>query len=110
MRNHYRRLAALTTLTALTVALSISPATAAGVNPNPSPELPSGLENKLNTGLGLLMGVAVFAAVLGVIIVAILMFVASRRGSLEDHFGRLGAVLIGCILLGSASSIVMFVI
>lgn len=96
--------------TVLLTAATISPAAAANVRPNPTPQLPGGLQSKLNTGLGLAMGVAVFAAVLGVIIVAFLLFLAARRGSLEDHMGRLGAVLAGCVLLGGASSLVMFMV
>ncbi len=83
---------------------------AAGVEPNPSPQLPGGLEGKLNTLLGVMMGVVIFACVAGVLIVAALLAVAARRGSLDDHFGRLGAVGAACVLVGGASSFVLFLV
>ncbi|MEJ7831579.1 MAG: TrbC/VirB2 family protein [Nocardioides sp.] len=105
-----RSLTALVSAQLVLLAATAGPAAAGEIRPDPSPTLPGGLESKMNTLLGFAMGIAVFAAVLGVIIVAILMFVSSRRGSLEDHFGRLGAVLAGCVLLGGASSIVLFLV
>lgn len=110
VRHQVRRLGLASLGAFLLTLTAISPASANNVRPSPTPQLPGGLQSKLNTGLGLAMGVAVFAAVLGVIIVAFLLFLAARRGSLEDHMGRLGAVLAGCVLLGGASSLVMFMI
>lgn len=82
----------------------------AGVNPDPSPQLPGGLEGKLNTLLGVFMGIVIFACVAGVLIVAALLAVAARRGTLDDHFGRLGAVAAACVLVGGASTFVMFLV
>ena len=81
-----------------------------GVTPNPTPQLPDALEGKLNTLLGVMMAIVIFACVAGVLIVAALLAVAARRGSLDDHFGRLGAVGAACILVGGASSFVMFLV
>lgn len=97
-------------LSASALVASALPAAAADVRPNPSPSLPGDLQGKLNTGLGLFMGLVIFACVLGVLIVAILLAVAARRGAVEDHMGRLGAVFASCILVGSASSLVMFLV
>lgn len=81
-----------------------------GVNPNPSPQLPNELESKLNTLLGVLMGVVIFACVAGVIICAGMLAVALRRGSLEDQMGRLAGVGAACILVGSAAGFVTFLV
>ncbi len=103
--------ATVTASMALTaVFASALPAAAGGVRPNPSPQLPGDLELKMNTLLGVVMGVVIFACVLGVLIVAALFAVAARRGSMDDHFGRLGAVGMGCVLVGGASSMVMFLV
>ena len=109
----------VTTSVALTGVLAAAlPTTAAdgggggggGVTPNPTPQLPDALEGKLNTLLGVMMAIVIFACVAGVLIVAALLAVAARRGSLDDHFGRLGAVGAACILVGGASSFVMFLV
>lgn len=104
------RAAVATSLALTAVATTALPAAAGGVNPNPTPQLPGGLEAKMNTLLGVVMGVVIFACVLGVLIVAALFAVAARRGTMDDHFGRLGAVGMGCVLVGGASSMVMFLV
>ncbi|WP_193614286.1 TrbC/VirB2 family protein [Nocardioides lijunqiniae] len=109
--NKTLRRAATTTLTLSTTAaavlVSAMPAHA-DVDFDPTPELPGDLQGKLNSLLGMGMGLAIFACIAGLIICAALMAIASRRGSLEDHMGRLGAVMAACVLIGSASSIVFW--
>lgn len=109
MKTKLSRAIATLTMAMTALVLTAFPA-AAAVNPNPQPNLPGGLEGKMNTLLGLLMGIAIFACVAGIIICGILMAVASRRGSMEDHFGRLAGVMIACVLIGGAAALVMFLV
>lgn len=110
IKNAILRTSVAASLATAAVVATALPSAAADVRPNPSPSLPADLQNKMDTGLSLFMGVVLFACVLGVLIVAALLAVAARRGALEDHMGRLGAVMAACILLGGASSLVMFLV
>ena len=80
-------------------------ALAASVIPNPTPVVPAqagGLLTILNwaSGIGLVLGV------LGVIIVGIGMVIQLRRGEGARAIGKLGWVLMGCIIITGASGIV----
>jgi hypothetical protein len=75
------------------------------VIPNPTPALPpeaDGLLLVLNwaSGVGLVLGV------LGVIIVGIGMVIQLQRGEGAQAIGKLGWVLMGCIIITGASGIV----
>lgn len=78
---------------------------AASVIPNPTPTIPDqarGLLTILNwaSGIGLVLGV------LGVIIVGIGMVIQLQRGEGAQSIGKLGWVLLGCIIITGASGIV----
>lgn len=80
-------------------------ALASSVIPNPTPTLPpeaDGLLLVLNwaSGVGLVLGV------LGVIIVGIGMVIQLQRGEGAQAIGKLGWVLMGCIIITGASGIV----
>ena len=75
------------------------------VIPNPTPVVPAqagGLLTILNwaSGIGLVLGV------LGVIIVGIGMVIPLQRGEGAPAIGKLGWVLLGCIIITGASGIV----
>jgi hypothetical protein len=78
---------------------------APNVIPDPKPTIPAeadGLLTVLNwaSGIGLVLGV------LGVIIVGIGMVIQLQRGEGAQAIGKLGWVLLGCIIITGASGIV----
>ncbi|WP_432246245.1 hypothetical protein ACRB8A_20235 (plasmid) [Arthrobacter sp. G.S.26] len=80
-------------------------AIAASVIPNPTPVVPPearGLLTVLNwaSGIGLVLGV------LGIIIVGIGMVIQLQRGEGAQAIGKLGWVLLGCIIITGAAGIV----
>lgn len=78
--------------------------------PDPSPEAPADLEEKVNQILGLGLWIVIAACVAGVLIVSVKMALAFRRGDLGESFGALGGVGIACILGASASGFVQFLV
>lgn len=78
--------------------------------PDPSPSAPADLENKVNQVLGLGLWIVIAACVAGVLIVAVKMALAFRRGDLGESFGALGGVALACILGASASGFVQFLV
>jgi hypothetical protein len=94
---------AFSAITALAV-----PAMAAGPVPNPVPNAPVELQNKVNTILGLVMYLVIAACVAGVLICAGKMALAHRRGEAGESAGMLGGVATACVLTGSAAAIVTF--
>lgn len=77
--------------------------------PDPVSTAPPG-SDKLTMVLGWALYVVIALAVLGVFVVAGKMVLSHRRGEGGEHASSLAFVLIGCILIGSASGIVsMFV-
>jgi hypothetical protein len=78
---------------------------ATNVIPDPKPTIPAeadGLLTVLNwsSGIGLVLGV------LGVIIVGIGMVIQLQRGEGAQAIGKLGWVLLGCIIITGAAGIV----
>ena len=78
---------------------------ATSVIPNPTPVVPAqagGLLTILNwaAGIGLVLGV------LGVIIVGIKLVISLQRGEGAQAIGKLGWVLMGCIIITGAAGIV----
>lgn len=76
--------------------------------PDPSPEAPADLQEKVNTILSLGMYLVLAACVAGVLICAGKMALAYRRGELGESFGSLGGVAVACLLGASASGFVAF--
>jgi hypothetical protein len=79
--------------------------------PDGAADAPEEIKNKVNVLIGLAKYGGLAAAVIGVIALAIsLMLAAKGRGGGEDH-GKGALILgIGMLLLGSASSVVGFVV
>jgi len=100
----------LAAVAATTVALVVTMTTAAYAAPDPSPGLPKGVEAKLNTLLGMGMSFVIFACVAGVLICAGKMAMAIRHGEGGEAAGKLVAVGVACILVGSGAGIVNYLV
>ncbi len=66
----------------------------------------AGLAAKLNTILSWIAWVATAACVVGILIVGATMAIQHQRGRASEHMVGLMWVLVGCILIGTASSLV----
>lgn len=93
--------------TGILLLATASPALAA---PDPSPNLPGGVEDKLNTLLGMGMSFVIVACVAGVFICAGKLAMALRHGEGGAAAGQLVAVGVACILVGSGAGIVNYLI
>jgi hypothetical protein len=80
----------------------------ADVVPQPIPVAPPGLEDKVNTILGLIMYLVIAACVAGILFVAGKLALAHRRGESGEAAGQLGGVAAACVLVGSGAAIVKF--
>ncbi|MGQ0632491.1 MAG: hypothetical protein ACT4P1_15840 [Sporichthyaceae bacterium] len=76
--------------------------------PNPPAQGPQEIKDKIDTVLGLLKLGVIAACVAGMLFVAAKAVLAHRRGELSDVMGQLGAVALGCVLVGSGSALVAF--
>jgi hypothetical protein len=85
---------------AMTAHLSI------GVVPDPAPQAPQQIKDKIDALLGFLRYGVIAACVAGVFMVAGKAALAHRRGELSDVMGHLGAVLAACLLVASGSALV----
>ena len=90
--------------------LTVSATVAAYAAPNPKPGLPGGVEAKLNTLLGMGMSFVIVACVAGVFICAGKMALAIRHGEGGEAAGKLVAVGVACILVGSGAGIVNYLV
>jgi hypothetical protein len=80
-----------------------------GSVPNPSPDAPPVIKEKVDLLLSLLRYGVVAACVAGVFMVAGKAALAHRRGELHDVMGQLGAVLTACVLVASGSALVGYI-
>ena len=99
-------LAALATAPVLIVA----GATDAFAAPNPSPNLPDGVQRKLDTLLGMGMAVVIVACIAGVLICAGKLALAIRHGEGGQAAAQLIGVGAACILVGSGAGIVNYLV
>lgn len=76
--------------------------------PNPAPEAPQELKEKVDSLLGFGMYIVMAACVAGILIVAGRMAIMHRRGELGEHMGGLVAVATACILGGAGAAFVKF--
>ncbi|MGI3785118.1 MAG: hypothetical protein ACRYG2_30535 [Janthinobacterium lividum] len=100
------------TLAALVTApvLMLASATDAFAAPNPKPNLPGGVQAKLDTLLGMGMAAVIVACVAGVFICAGKLAISLRHGESGQAAGQLIAVLVACVLVGSGAGIVNYLI
>ncbi|MFV0459909.1 MAG: hypothetical protein ACK5MT_14185 [Actinomycetales bacterium] len=87
------------------LATALAPTLASASLPAPQPTRPDwagGFQTLINWGAWFALGVCV----IGVIVTGGVMAIASRRGEGGEHATRLAWVLMGCIVIGSASGIV----
>ena len=102
-----RTAASTALLTGLLLLATAAPALAA---PDPSPGLPSGVEAKLDTLLGMGMAFVIVACVGGVLLCAGKLALAIRHGEGAQAAGQLVAVAVACILVGSGAGIVNYLV
>ena len=98
-----RTAAAITS--AVVVLLGEATAAYAGSVPKPSAAAPPG-SAQFQTILNWVAWGALAACVVGVIVVGGRMAMSHRRGDGGEHAQGLGTVLVGCVIVGSAASIV----
>ena len=101
------RTSAVLATTAAAIAGTVAPALAA---PAPTPGLPGGVEDKLDTLLGMGMSFVIVACVAGVFICAGKLAMSLRHGNGAEAAGQLVAVLVACILVGSGAGIVNYLV
>jgi hypothetical protein len=80
-----------------------------GSVPDPSPDAPPAIKEKVDLLLALLRYGVIAACVAGVFLVAGKAALAHRRGELHDVMGQLGAVLVACVLVASGSALVSYI-
>lgn len=88
--------------------LGLAAASPAFAVPNPKPNLPGNVQNKVNLLLGMGMAVVIAACVAGVFICAGKLAMAIRRGEGAEAAGQLVGVGVACVLVGSAAGIVTY--
>lgn len=76
--------------------------------PNPKPQAPPEVAEKVEALIGFLRYGVIAACVAGMFLVAGKAALAHRRGELSDVMGSLGAVLAACLLVASGSALVGF--
>ena len=69
-------------------------------------DLPDEVTNKVDTVVSWVTTIAIAVCVLGVIVAGAMMAIGQRRGEGGEHAARLGWVLAGCIVIGTASALV----
>jgi TrbC/VIRB2 pilin len=72
----------------------------------PLEPLPEGVQSKVNTVVSWVTTISISICILGVIIAGAMMAIGQRRGEGGEHAARLGWVLAGCIVIGTASGFV----
>ncbi|MEV6284484.1 TrbC/VirB2 family protein [Kribbella sp. NPDC051770] len=69
-------------------------------------DLPDDVTDKVDTVVSWVTTIAIAVCVLGVIVAGAMMAIGQRRGEGGEHAARLGWVLAGCIVIGTASALV----
>jgi hypothetical protein len=72
----------------------------------PTEDLPGDVQDKVDKVVGWVSTIALSLCILGVIIAGAMMAIGQRRGEGGEHAARLGWVLAGCIVIGTASAFV----
>lgn len=103
------KLTRIVTVAATTAVLSLT-ATPAFAVPNPKPQLPGGVQAKLDTLLGMGMAIVIVACVAGVFLCAGKLALAIRHGEGAEAASKLVAVGAACILVGSGAGIVNYLV
>ncbi|HET6295339.1 MAG TPA: TrbC/VirB2 family protein [Kribbella sp.] len=69
-------------------------------------DLPDDVTDRVDTLVSWVTTIAISICILGVIIAGAMMAIGQRRGEGGEHAARLGWVLAGCIVIGTASALV----
>jgi type IV secretory pathway VirB2 component (pilin) len=72
--------------------------------------LPNEVSDKVDTVVSWVTTVAITICILGVVIAGAMMAIGQRRGEGGEHAARLGWVLAGCIVIGTASALVKTIV
>ncbi|TWD80502.1 TrbC/VIRB2 family protein [Kribbella amoyensis] len=72
----------------------------------PLASLPPEVDRKISTVVDWVTLIAISICILGVIIAGAMMAIGQRRGEGGEHAARLGWVMAGCIVIGTASAVV----
>lgn len=76
--------------------------------PDPAPIQPPGTEG-IATVLGWAKWIGLVVAIFGIIIVAIIMSVNSRRGEGAQNVGTLGFIFMAVVLIGASTALIGFI-
>jgi hypothetical protein len=91
----------------LRAAAALTVHVSAPVIPNPTPDAPQEIKDKVNHLLGFLKYLGLGALIAGVMFVAMYAAVVHRRGDMHHELAsRIGAIALGGVLLASATTIV----
>jgi hypothetical protein len=73
-------------------------------------DLPDEVTGKVETVVSWVTTIAISICILGVIVAGAMMAIGQRRGEGGEHAARLGWVLAGCIVIGTASALVRTIV
>ena len=76
--------------------------------PNPDPVQPPGTD-AISTILGWAKWIGLVMAIFGIIIVAIIMSVSSRRGEGQQNLGTLGFIFMAVVMIGASTAVIGFI-
>ena len=77
----------------------------AGLELNPVPEAPPGVEVKVQTVLNWLMWIAGATVIVGFIIGGIMLAVSNERGMGNENVRRIGFVIMGAVVIAAAAAL-----
>ncbi len=91
------------------LALLVDTLTIVPTLPDPDPSAPPGFEGPAALIISWMRWGGLVVAIVGVIIVAIKLFINSRRGEAAFELGSLGFIALGVVLIGVATSVIGFI-
>lgn len=98
----------LEALDGITTIITAGPTALPFALPDPDPVQPPGTD-AISDILGWAKWVGLVIAIFGIIIVAAIMSVNSRRGQGSDNLGTLGYIFMGVVLIGASTALVGFI-
>ncbi|MDO5049370.1 MAG: hypothetical protein Q4D87_05755 [Actinomycetaceae bacterium] len=76
-----------------------------GLDLNPSPVAPPGVEEKVKTVLDWLFWIGTISVFVGFVVGGIMLIISNERGMGNENVRRIGFVIIGAIVIASASAL-----
>jgi hypothetical protein len=77
--------------------------------PNNTAKAPGAIQKQVGDVVNYVTWIGMMVCVLGIVIAGAMMAIGQRRGEGGEHASRLGWVVAGCIVIGSASALVNLV-